>query len=87
MEMENWLHHLDADTPSISPFQLKWDQQQLVLSHSGLKCAAEVSNGGAHVQESVGGPAPVQPRCGPGRSRDCQVHEKDSAEKAKGRRE
>jgi hypothetical protein len=41
MEMENWLHQLDADTPSISPFQLKWDQQQLVLSHSGLKWAAD----------------------------------------------
>jgi hypothetical protein len=68
MEMENWLHKLDADTPSISPFQLKWDQQQLVLSHSGLKWAAEVSNGGAHVQERVGGPAPVQTRCGPGRA-------------------
>ena len=34
-EMEEWLNHIDADTPSISPFQLKWDQQQLVLSHSG----------------------------------------------------
>jgi hypothetical protein len=36
LEMEEWLYHLDADTPSISPFQLKWDQQQLVLGHSGL---------------------------------------------------
>ncbi len=27
-----------------------------------------MSNGGAHVQERVGGPAPVQPRCGSGRS-------------------
>jgi hypothetical protein len=68
LEMENWLHHLDADTPSISPFQLKWDQQQLVLSHSGLQWAVEVSDGGAQVQERVGGPAPVQPMHGPERS-------------------
>jgi hypothetical protein len=66
LEMKKWLHHLDADTPSISPFQLKWDQQQLVLSHSGLKWAAEASNGAAHVQEQVGGPAPVKQRRGPG---------------------
>jgi hypothetical protein len=41
-EMEEWLHHLDADTPSISPFQLKWDQKQLVLGHSGLEWEVEV---------------------------------------------
>ena len=62
LEMENWLHHLDADTPSISPLQLKWDQQQLVLSHSGLQWAVEVPDGGAQVQERVIGPALVQPR-------------------------
>ena len=68
LEMANWLHHLDADTPSISPFQLKWDQQQLVLSHSGLQWAVEVSEGGARVQERVIGPALEQPRHGPERS-------------------
>jgi hypothetical protein len=62
LEMENWLHHLEADTPSISPLQLKWDQEQLVLSHSGLQWAVEVSDGGAQVQERVIGPALVQPR-------------------------
>jgi hypothetical protein len=61
LEMESWLHHLEADTPSISPLQLKWDQQQLVLSHSGLQWAVEVSDGGAQVQERVIGPALVQP--------------------------
>ena len=66
--MENWLHHLDADTPRIPPFQLKWDQQQLVLSHSGLQWAVEVSDGGAPVQERVIGPALEQPRHGPERS-------------------
>jgi hypothetical protein len=68
LEMEKWLHHLDADTLSIAPFQLKWDQQQLVLSHSGLKWPAEVSNGGAHARGKVGGPAPVQLRHGIERS-------------------
>jgi hypothetical protein len=84
LEMEKWLHHLDADTPSISPFQLKWDQQQLVLSHSGLKWAAEVSNGGAHVQERVGGPAPAQPRS---RAVKCTRKTQRRLLKAKGRRE
>ncbi len=46
--MKEWLYHLNADTPSISPFQQKWDQHQLVLGHSGLEWTAEVSNGGAH---------------------------------------
>ena len=82
LEMENWLHHLEADTPSISPLQLKWDQEQLVLSHSGLQWAVEVSNGGAQVQERAGGPAQAQPMVQSG-----QVHEEDSAEKAEGRRE
>ena len=54
LEMVKWLHHLDADTPSISPFQLKLDQQQVVLSHSGLKWAAEVSNG-AYVLDALAG--------------------------------
>jgi hypothetical protein len=66
--MEEWLHHLDEDTPSISPFQLKWDQQQLVLGRSGLEWEVEVSNGGAHVRERVSGPAPVRPRYVTGRS-------------------
>jgi hypothetical protein len=66
--MENWLHHLEADTPSISPLQLKWDQQQLVLSHSGLQWAVEVLDEGAQVQERVIGPALIQPRQGPERS-------------------
>jgi hypothetical protein len=67
-EMEEWLHHLDADTPSISPVQLKWDQQQLVLDHSGLGWAEEVSIWGAHIRERVRGLAPVQPTHGTGRS-------------------
>jgi hypothetical protein len=67
-EMEEWLHHFHADTPSISLFQLKWDQQQLVLGHSRLEWEVEVSNGGAHVRERVSGPAPVRPRYGTERS-------------------
>ncbi len=30
LEMEEWLHHLDANTPAVSPFQLKWDKNKLV---------------------------------------------------------
>jgi hypothetical protein len=59
LEMEAWLHHLDTDPPSVASFQLKWDQQRLVLSCSGLKEAAEASTGGAHVLTKEGGPAPV----------------------------
>ena len=55
-----WLHHLDTDPPSVASFQLKWDQQRLVLSCSGLKEAAEASTGGAHVRTNEGGPAPAQ---------------------------
>ena len=32
--MEEWLQHLDAGTPSVSPFQLQWNQHQLVLVQS-----------------------------------------------------
>ena len=83
--MEAWLRHLDTDTPSVAPFQLKWEQQRLVLSRSGLKWAAEASNGGAHVRGKEGGPAPVQLRHGIERSE--QRHEEDSAEEVKGKRE
>ena len=44
-EMEEWLQYLDASTPCVSPFQLKWNQHQLVLSHGGLQWEAEVSGG------------------------------------------
>jgi hypothetical protein len=44
-EMEEWLQHLDASTPCVSPFQLQWNQHQLVLSHGGLQWEAEVSGG------------------------------------------
>ena len=63
-----WLHHLDTDSPSVTSFQLKWDQQLLVLSCSGLKEAAEASTGGAHVRTKEGGPAPVQLKHGIERS-------------------
>ena len=65
--MENWLHHLDADTPRIPPFQLKWDQQQLV--HRSRRERVD------------------QHKPSPGMVQSGQVHEEDSAEKAKGRRE
>jgi hypothetical protein len=45
-EMEEWLQHLGAGTPCVSPFQLQWNQHQLVLSHGELQWEAEVSNGG-----------------------------------------
>ena len=66
--MEAWLHHLDTDSPSVTSFQLKWDQQRLVLSCSGLKEAAEASTGGAHVRTNEGGPAPAQLKQGIERS-------------------
>ena len=68
LEMEAWLRHLDTDPPSVASFQLKWDQQRLVLSCSGLKEAAEASTGGAHVRTNEGGPAPAQLKHGIERS-------------------
>jgi hypothetical protein len=56
--------HLDTDAQRISPFQLKWDQQQLVLSHSCTGWAVETSNGGADVWEISGRVSPDQPEQG-----------------------
>jgi hypothetical protein len=64
LEMEEWLQNLDANTPSVSPFKLKWDQNKLVLSHSGLQWAAEVSNGGTHGRGIGEGLAAAQPAHG-----------------------
>jgi hypothetical protein len=67
-EMEAWLQYLEASTPCVSPFQLQWNQHQLVLSHGGLQWEAEVSNGGAHVQEREERMASAQPKHGTGES-------------------
>jgi hypothetical protein len=67
-EMEEWLQYLDASTLCVSPFQLQWNQHQLVLSHSGLQWEAEVSNGGVHVKEKEEEMASAQPKCGTGKS-------------------
>ena len=69
LEMEEWLHNLDANTPSVSPFQLKWDQNKLVLSHSGLPWVAEVSNGGTHGRGIGEGLTAAQPAHGTGEPR------------------
>jgi hypothetical protein len=67
-EMEEWLQYLDASTPCVSPFQLKWNQHQLVLSHGGLQWEAEVSNGGTHVKEREERIASAQSEYGTGTS-------------------
>ena len=67
-EMEEWLQYLDASTPCVSPFQLQWNQHQLVLSHGGLQWEAEVSNRGPHVKEREERMASAQPKYGTGKS-------------------
>ena len=31
--MNVWLHHLGAATQEVSPFSLKWEQDELVITH------------------------------------------------------
>ena len=31
--MNVWLHHLGDATPEVSPFSLKWEQDELVITH------------------------------------------------------
>jgi hypothetical protein len=64
------MRHLDTDAQRIPPFQLKWDQSQLVLSHSGSGWAVEISNGGADVREKLGRVSPDQPEQGTETSSD-----------------
>jgi hypothetical protein len=63
-EMEEWLQYLDANTRTlrVSPFQLQWNQHQLVLSHSGLRWKAEVSEKGVHEGEKEEEIASTQPK-------------------------
>ena len=65
---EEWMRHLDTDAQRISPFQRKWDQQQLVLSHNGSGWAVGISNGGVDVRETSGRASPDQPKQGTGTS-------------------
>ena len=69
-EMEEWLQCLDVDTDTlcVSPFQLQWNQRQLVLSHGGLRWKAEVSERGVHEGEQEEEIASTQPKCGTGES-------------------
>ena len=69
-EMEEWLQYLDANTRTLraSPFQLQWNQHQLVLSHSELRWKAEVSERGVHEGEQEEEIASTQPKCGTGES-------------------
>ena len=69
-EMEEWLQCLDVDTGTlrVSPFQLQWNQRQLVLSHDGLRWKAEVSGREVHEGEQAEEIAPTQPECGTGES-------------------
>ncbi len=50
-----WLQCLDVDTGTlrVSPFQLQWNQRQLVLSHGGLRWKAEVSGREVHEGEQA----------------------------------
>ena len=68
--MEEWLQYLDANTRTLraSPFQLQWNQHQLVLSHSELRWKAEVSERGVHEGEQEEEIASTQPKCGTGES-------------------
>ena len=69
-EMEEWLQCLDVNTGTlrVSPFQLQWNQRQLVLSHGGLRWKAEVSGREVHEGEQAEEIAPTQPECGTGES-------------------
>jgi hypothetical protein len=69
-EMEEWLQCLDVDTGTlcVSPFQLQWNQCQLVLSHGGLRWKAEVSGREVHEGGQAEETAPTQPECGTGES-------------------